>query len=155
MVSATPQPALPQTGANDSIFTIFQLIEGIINRASAHYVSQYPSLYCGQEPRGHGTNQHKEELKAGIPSRLEDILGSGISDDDWLAMQELRKVVIYATADKFDWENKKMFDMLRDNFKEIYDNVLKMINPKKTPARPIYYRPEIQGRGQGLESSGV
>lgn len=153
MASATPQAALPQTCANDSVATILYTIEGIINRASNHYVSQDPSVYCGQKPIGHEINQHKEELKA-VPSKLENILNSGISDDDWLAMQKLRDILRYAITDKFDWANRRMFDMLSDDFKGIYEHVLRITKPDKAAARPpVYYKPKRNSGGEGLQSS--
>ena len=153
MVNTFPQPALPQAGINDPVVTILYTIEGILNRASAHYVSQDASVYCGQEPIGHGIVQHKDELKA-IPSRLERILGLTISDDDWLAMQRLLDIMKYATADKFDLGNQKLFDMLSEDFKKLYDHVLNITKLNRMVAPPpAYPRPRGRSGGDDLETS--
>jgi len=151
MASTTPRPASPQTGPNDSIVTILYTIEGILKRATNHYLDP---AYCGQEPKGHGIGQHKDELKA-IPSRLEAILNSGISDDEWLAIiRELGKIVKYATAEKFDLENQKWFKMLTDDVEEIYKRVLRIDDANRTATRPpIYYEQKSQSGGEGFETS--
>ena len=154
MVTTNPQPASPQIGTNESIVTLLYTIEGIINRASNHYVSQDDSVYCGQKPKGHGIVQHKDELKP-VPKRLEEILQvQNISGDEWLAMQNLIKILRYATADKFDWGIQKWFDMLKADFKEIYDRVLNAPKLDRTAAPPpVYPRPKGKSGGEGLETS--
>ncbi|MBI2649899.1 hypothetical protein HYX04_01135 [Candidatus Woesearchaeota archaeon] len=153
MASTTPQAASPPTDASNSVFTILNVMKGILNLASNHYISQHPSVYCGQEPLGHGIGQHKDELMA-IPSRLEAILNLGISDDDWLAMQKLSKILKYATAEKFDWENQELFQMLTEDFEQIYKRVLRIDDAKRTAMPPtIYYRPKSKSGGGGFEPS--
>ena len=152
MRSATNQPASAQTGTNDLIVAISYSIERIIYQALAHY----SPVNCSQEPKGHEINQHKADLKAEIPSRLEYILETRkISDDEWLAVQKLQDFLRYATADKFNWGYPKMFEMMSDDFAKLHAYVLEIHNPNGTAARPIYYRPESQGGEEGRESSGV
>ena len=154
MASTTPQAASPPTDASNSVFTVLNVMEGILNLASNHYSSQHPSVYCGQKPLGHGINQHKDELKSEIPSRLEDALKAPISDKEWLAMQDITKIIKYATADKFDWENQELFQMLTGDFEQIYKRVLRIDDAKRTATPPpIYYRPKSQTGEEGFEPS--
>src|SRR3989338_2610628 len=153
MANTVPQTALPQTGANDSIATILYTIEGIINQALAHHISHI-SAYCILEPKDHGANQHKYELKAKIPSKLEAILERRISGEEWLAVQRLRSFMNYATSSDFDWEKYEMFEMMSDHFSRVYDYVLGVANLARVATQSlIYYRPKSQRGGEGFETS--
>ena len=129
MASTTPQAASSQTQANDLIVTILYRIEGILNRASYHYISQDSSVHCGQDPTGHEIKQHKEESKGKIPD-LESVLRSGIADGEWLAMRDLKRIIENTTKDEYDLGNKKMFDKLTKDIMGIYERV--GFEPSKT-----------------------
>ena len=79
MVSTATQPARAQASATESLVTVSYAIDGILDRASDHYM---PPAYCGHEPKDHKIDQHKAEFME-IPSMLEAILRKpNISDND-------------------------------------------------------------------------